>query len=99
MIKIKEHIDMLGMTAKDQVTGLRGIVTSITFDLYGCIQALVHPGLDADGKPKEQIWLDINRLICEDCDRAMPMPTFDWSDEKIASGAKGPAEKPNIGKF
>lgn len=45
----------------DKVTGFAGVVTSVTFDLYGCVQALLTPGL-VDGKLQEQAWFDVKRL-------------------------------------
>ena len=50
MINLHKHLDLLGMQVRDQVTGYSGVVTSVCFDLYGCIQAVVHPGTDKDGK-------------------------------------------------
>ncbi|KSN10864.1 hypothetical protein CAZ19_09220 [Pseudomonas aeruginosa] len=39
------------------------MVTSVCFDLYGCIQVVLNPGIRDDGKIGEQLWFDINRLI------------------------------------
>lgn len=86
------HINLLGKKVRDRVTGLEGIVTSISFDLYGCIQAVVHPGLDAAGKITEQLWFDVSRLEVKSEAGVMPPPDFDQGH--IASGGKGPAEKP-----
>jgi hypothetical protein len=41
-----------------KVTGLSGIVTGRTEYINGCIQWLVRPPLDKDGKPQEGQWLD-----------------------------------------
>lgn len=62
MVKMKKHLDLLGMTVTDRVTGFSGAVVSVIFDLYGCIQALVHPGLDQEGKIRSSEWFDVNRL-------------------------------------
>ena len=86
-------LDLLGKRVSDKVTGFNGIVTSVCFDLYGCNQALVHPGLDKDGKPAEQGWFDATRLIVTDATPVMPQPNFSDTDE---SAAKGPAEKPRM---
>lgn len=53
MINLKKHLDLLGMRVEDRVTGFRGVVSSVGFDLYGCIQAIVNPGQDKDGKLME----------------------------------------------
>ena len=34
------HLELLGQKVEDKVTGFRGVVTTISFDLYGCIQAV-----------------------------------------------------------
>ena len=49
-IAIKEHLEMLGYRVRDKVTGYEGVVTTIGFDLYGCIQATINPGVGKDGK-------------------------------------------------
>lgn len=51
MENIRKHLEMLGYAVRDRVTGLEGIVTSIGFDLYGCIQAVVNLGLDKEAQP------------------------------------------------
>lgn len=98
MENIKRHLELLGMRVEDRVTGFHGVITSICFDLYGCVQATVHPGRDRDGKLQESVWLDVNRLRILDTDPVMEQPEFDWSPEVIASGGKGPADRPKPGK-
>jgi hypothetical protein len=92
MFNVKDHINLLGMRVKDKVTGYAGVITSISFDLYGCVQAIVHPGLDDNGKLKESNWFDVGRLEVTDDKPAMDQPDFDFGP--AAAGKKGPAEKP-----
>lgn len=67
----------LGMPVKDKVLGIKGVVTSVCFDLYGCVQADVHPGLDKSGKPMESRgWYDVSRLEITSTKRVMPLPDF-----------------------
>lgn len=94
MIHLKKHIDLLGCQVEDRVTGFGGVVASVTFDLYGCIQAIVNPGLDKDGKIGKSEWFDINRLRVVDAEPVMPAPEFDWTPASIAAGGKGCAERP-----
>ncbi len=96
---------LLGHKAKDKVTGVDGIVTTVTFDLYGCIQVLLHLGVDKELKVRDQIWLDVNRLetISLDAERVMPVPEKfvlidDMAHLRVDHDA-GPAEKPPMGKF
>lgn len=94
MINLKKHFELLGCRVEDRVTGFSGVVASVTFDLYGCIQAIVNPGLDKDGKLGEQQWFDVNRLRVLEAEPVMPRPAFDWSASSIADGGKGCAERP-----
>lgn len=93
---MKQHMSKLGLRVKDRVTGFTGVVTSISFDLYGCIQAVVNPGLGQDGKPQESTWFDMNRLAVLDTEPVMQLPNFDFGRQ--AEGNSGPAEKPASGK-
>lgn len=97
MSNVENHLNrLLGFKVKDRVTGLSGVVTSIGFDLYGCIQAVVNPGLDKDNKPGETYWFDINRLEVLPSERVMPLPNYSFGP--IAEGNKGPSEKPRMNK-
>lgn len=62
-MNVQKHLSILGYRAKDRVTGFEGVVTSVCFNLYGCIQVVLNPGIRDDGKIGEQLWFDINRLI------------------------------------
>lgn len=68
------------------------MVTSICFDLYGCIQAAVHPCLDKEGKIKEGHWHDVARLKVLSKEPVMERPNF--SEGRQAEGKQGAAEKP-----
>lgn len=95
-INIKKHLGYLGLKVKDKVTGFIGIVTSIGFDLYGCVQVIVNPGMDKDGKCVDSLWFDIARLEIINNVPVMPIPNFDYG--QVAEGKKGPAEKPRQNK-
>jgi len=98
MVNLKKHLDLLGMRVEDRVTGFTGVVASVGFDLYGCIQAIVHPGLDDDGKLRDQHWFDVNRLRVIGDQPVMERPEFDWTPEAISAAGKGPAERPAANK-
>ncbi len=89
------HLELLGFRVKDRVTGFEGVVSSVCFDLYGCIQAVVNPGLDKDGKPRDSHYFDIGRLEATSDDPVMQAPDFE--NINVAAGQKGPAEKPACG--
>jgi len=90
---IKKHLDLLGHKVKDKVSDYEGVVISMSFDLYGCIQADVRPtSLDKDGKFIQGSWLDVNRLEVLTKRPLMDVPNFEWGD--VAEGKKGPANLP-----
>jgi hypothetical protein len=92
MTNIKKHIDMLGLRVEDRVTRFKGVVASISFDLYGCVQAMVNPGIGNDGKLADQVWFDVARLIVLDEKPVMQPPDFEFGRQ--AEGRQGAAEKP-----
>lgn len=59
---MKQHLELLGHKVKDPISGLEGVVTSICFDINGCIQGAVTPPVDKDGKVVSGTWVDIQRL-------------------------------------
>lgn len=93
-MKVQEHLKLLGMKAEDKVSGFKGVVSSISFDLYGCIQAVIAPTVDKDGKKGEGHWFDIQRLKIITKKPVMKQPDFNMINSPIANGKKGPAEKP-----
>lgn len=52
----------LGVRARDRVTGFSGVVTGRATYLGGCAQALLAPGVGADGAFREGQWFDEQRL-------------------------------------
>lgn len=92
MISIEKHLGLLGLRVRDRITGFTGVVASVSFDLYGCVQAIINPGLDKDGKLLDQCWFDANRLEVLTKKPVMHPPDFKVGPE--AEGKKGPAEKP-----
>jgi len=89
---MKKHIELLGKKAKDKVTGFTGVVTCISFDLYGCVQAIVSPPLDEKGNVPKSQWFDVTRLTVNSKKPVMDVPDFDKG--YIAEGKKGCAVKP-----
>jgi hypothetical protein len=85
-MSINSLLDVLGRRATDKVTGFVGTVTSVSFDLYGCIQCIVVPPATKDA-PSEGRWFDLKRLNLES-QRVMPVPSFAVGSEP------GPEDKP-----
>ncbi len=84
---MQEH-PLLGHRVKDIVTGFIGVVESVSFDLYGCLIAVVRPEVDKKkpGEGQDPHWFDLKRLVQISKSPVMPVPTFET--------APGPAEKP-----
>ena len=93
---IKKHFEMLGLKVEDRVTGFRGVVESISFDLYGCVQAVVKPAIDKSGKTGDSHWFDVNRLKVLSNKPVMQLPNFEFGPQ--AEGEQGAAEKPTFYK-
>lgn len=99
MTNMEKHFSLLGMRVEDRVTGLTGVVTSLSFDLYGCIQALLHPGIDSELKIRDLQWLDVVRLKVISNNPVIDRPEYEWTPKDISTGCKGSAEKPLFNKF
>ena len=64
--------DLMGHTCVDAITGFTGVLTGYCSYLSGCHQGLLVPKVDADGKPRDGQWFDIQRLkVCPDVDRVV----------------------------
>lgn len=93
MNNVKKHLNLLGHKVKDRVSNFEGVVISMSFDLYGCIQADVRPfTLDENGQVQNGIWMDVSRLIIVSGKALMDAPDYKYG--KISEGKKGPANLP-----
>lgn len=89
---VEKTLDLLGYKMRDKISGIEGVVTTLSFDLYGCVQAALHSGIDKDGKIAEQFWFDVQRLEPLAGKRVMEPPTI--GDAPPAQYDNGPADKP-----
>jgi len=95
MIAVKKHMELLGLPVVDRVTGFKGTVECVSFDLYGCIQATVRPkGTDKEGKTYNSAWFDVSRLEIKSNTPVITVPNFDYGD--VAEGRHGCADKPQM---
>lgn len=92
MTNTEKHLSYLGFRGKDKVTGLEGVITSVSFDLFGCVMATLNPGLDKDGKQRDSHWFDIARLSITSDAPVMSQPDFVVGPQ--AEGRQGAADKP-----
>ena len=99
---IINHLKLLGLKVRDKVTNFEGVVISIGFDLFGCIQALVKPVVNDNYKMEDPCWLVVTRLIIVSESPVMKVPNYSDIDyvnidkKIIRKGEKGPALKPAI---
>jgi hypothetical protein len=93
-VNLKQQLVLLGLRVEDRITGMSGVVASVCFDLYGCVQAIVNRGVDKDGKLHEQHWFDVNRLRVLDETPVMEPPNFDYGTPDLRRHEHGAAEKP-----
>lgn len=89
---IEKHLGMLGKKATDRVTGYSGVIASISFDLYGCVQVVITPAVDEKGELKIGNWFDIARIVITDDIPVMDPPNF--QEGYVAEGKSGAADKP-----
>lgn len=75
---ISETIDLLGRKATDKVTGAAGVIISVSFDLFGCVQAAISPPAKEGKRDDDTRWYDSNRLVVDtEAPRVMEVPNFD----------------------
>lgn len=89
---VRKHLGMLGLKVEDRVTGYKGVISSISFDLYGCVQGLIQPHVDKDGTINLGSWFDLNRLKILENEPVMNLPNFNYGP--TAEGKTGAEIKP-----
>jgi len=73
---MQEHLKLLGFKVRDVVTGFEGVVGSIAFDLYGCVQAVVYAPKNEKGELPDGRYFDTKRLMTISDAPVMAAPTF-----------------------
>ena len=91
MKNVEEYLQWVGQPVRDKLRNYTGVVTTVSFDVSGCVQAYVIPqGTDKDGKLVDGAWFDVQRLESTG-ERLVPLPT--WAKQPTQEGPNGPAEK------
>lgn len=91
-MNVNSCLQILGKKVREKITGFEGVATSVAFDLYGCIQVVVHPEAK-ENKPQDGHFFDFQRLEVIDPLPVMQVPSFVPKPEARIS-TTGPAEKP-----
>lgn len=73
---MQEYMKILGCKVRDLVSGFQGIASTVAFDLYGCVQVVVTPEVNKDGKPEDGRWFDHKRLKVLNAKSVLPLPSF-----------------------
>jgi len=95
-MEIQQALNLLGMKVEDKVTKFRGVVTTVAFDLFGCIQVGVTPEVQ-EGKKEGSHWFDTVRMRFLESKPVMDRPDFVEEEEvelEKVDHFDGPAEKP-----
>ena len=71
-----KYLDLLGCRVTDRITGFSGVVESISYDLYGCIQPWITPSIDDKGKLEGGRFFDGGRLEKSGTQPVVPVPPF-----------------------
>jgi hypothetical protein len=92
-------LQLLGLRVRDKVTNFVGVCESVSYDLYGCIQAIVRPPMNEKNEVPDSRWFDVARLEVLDPTPVIEVPGDRFSVERSAnaptpSDVSGPAEKP-----
>lgn len=85
---MNDFLKLLGFEVKDAVTKFNGVVVSITFDLYGCVQAYVMPKADKAGKIGDGCWFDVKRLTKTSTAPVMAVPQWPTTKPGEERGAQ-----------
>lgn len=94
-MRLTDFFEMLGHKYKDKITGYVGVVDSLCFDLYGCIQVSMRPAsLNEKGEIVEGRWFDVSRLDKLNEPRLMEVPAFSKFAMEAGKHPPGPADKP-----
>lgn len=86
--RVEREVKILGREVTEGSTKFKGVVTSVCFDLAGCVMGLVQPPVDKgkSGQLPEPRWFDTSRLTVGK--QAHPGPVF--VDKKGATMDKPP---------
>lgn len=74
---VTDALKLLGHKVKDAVTETEGVVVSVSFDLYGCVQALVRmKAKELKDLESAVFWFDAKRLAVLSKKPVMEQPSF-----------------------
>ena len=76
----------LGMSVEDKITGVKGVVTGLSYFITGCSRA----GIEIAGEVDKSVWIDTPRL------KVLKKRVFDFGEEsKQIGGGRDPSARPS----
>lgn len=88
-----ENIELLGKKVVDKMSGAKGVITSISFDLSGCIQGTI---TSQSGKtPELSFWYDIKQFKVISKIPIVEPPNY-MGIGHVAEGKNGSVDKPQF---
>lgn len=92
---VTDYLDLLGKTGEDKVTGASGVIESVGFDLYGCVQVVLRGKANEQNKVEPGLWMDVSRITITSHKRVMALPEWHPAQpEPKPKSVHGPAQKP-----
>ncbi len=79
----------LGNEVTDRVTGIEGVVTTITYQMYNCPRVAINPTRENDAYSNDREWFDLPRVEKVDDGVAGEFDELSESDVEADSGAIG----------
>lgn len=73
---MNDFLNDLGYQGEDCITGFKGIVSSVCFDVYGCVQYCLVSKVDKNGEHKS-MWCDAKRVTTNKKKRVMTPPLYE----------------------
>jgi hypothetical protein len=93
--------NMLGKKARDRISGMTGVVSSIGFELCDSnMRAAISPPVDKDGKHVDGRWMSATRIEVVGDEQVMPVPSFSTVQPTYGATPQqhthGPADIPSL---
>ncbi len=93
--------NLLGKKARDRISGMTGVVSSIGFELCeGNMRAAISPPVDKDGKHVDGRWMSSTRIEALGEEQVMPAPMFSTVQPTYGATPQqhthGPADVPSL---
>ena len=93
---MQNYLRVLGLKVRDRVTGFDGVVSSVSFDLYGCVMCVVTPPAKAGEKKADSEWFDHKRLEILGKEPVMAVPSYALMEPGVERGPQAKSIPPGL---